>query len=263
MNVEDLALGAGRLRPEQIRSLGWRALSFIASSIYFSNLPIILFLVYMHTNSFFSYDFYERGLFGMKAFFGLLVLMFLVTAFALYAFLFPLMKWVLKKNLEIGNLVGLSFLSGLMWLFFSLVAYFSEWLDWQRLFYVGAVCLLIAIHIGVMLYTTPKSQFISLAVVIFITLILTFHLREAASSLVGTALHNFGSGGRACVTVTDTEKRYRLTGLLILTSPEYVYLQQRDQSSVTAVKVDSKTLYSVGRGECDNPKDKIGERPRH
>lgn len=250
MHVEDAALIAEKVTPEQLKNAFWKALSFFASSVYFSNIPIIIFLVYMHKNGFFSYDFYEKGLFGMKAFFGFLVLMILITAFALYAFVLPLMKWKIKKKLDIGALVGASILSGIMWVFFGLVAYLSEWLDWQRLFYIGAVCLLVIIHIGSLLYAAPKFQFVSLSVVILLSLSLTINLRDAAASLVGTALKGFGSGGHACVAVTDTEDSYHLNGTLVLAAPDYIYVQQAGKASITAVKVDSKTLYSVEGGNC-------------
>ncbi|MGS2744523.1 hypothetical protein ACU6TU_13160 [Halomonas sp. LS-001] len=251
MEIKEVRKVTGRVTPEKVKGWFWRTLSFLVSSIYFSNLPVILFLVYMHENGFFSYDFYERGVFGMKAFFGLLVLMILITSFMLYAFVFPFIKWKVKNKLEVVNLVGMSILSGVMWLFFGLMVYFSEWLDWELFVYVGLVCLLLVIHIAMILYAVPKLQFVSLAVIATLSLVLTFHFREAAANLVGSALHGFGSGGGVCVKITDTEERYHIAGRLILASPEYVYIQRANNTSVTAVKVDSRTLYSVGADECE------------
>ena len=65
---EQLVAYSGKLTPALMKEVFWRALSFIISSTFLSLLPVTLFIVHMHHYEYFSYDFFDKGLFGMKAF---------------------------------------------------------------------------------------------------------------------------------------------------------------------------------------------------
>src|SRR5690554_5228444 len=88
-----------RLENVSVASVFWRALSFFATSLYFSFIPVFLFLIYMHENSFFSYDFFDRGIFGLKAFFGFIAVFLVLLSFVLYGFVIPIFKYFLKGEL--------------------------------------------------------------------------------------------------------------------------------------------------------------------
>ena len=57
----------------------FQIISWVIGPIFFTNLPIIYFLVYMKENHFFSYDFFVNGLFGLNV-------VFIVTAFFMVFF---------------------------------------------------------------------------------------------------------------------------------------------------------------------------------
>lgn len=238
---------------EQIRSVGWRMLSIVASSIYFANIPILLFLIYMHQHGIFSYDFYERGLFGLHVFFAFIVLSILVFAVAFWAFLLPVVRKMARSEpmgwKQLSLLLVISLLFWMLIILFMIAGVIS---GWQRVVYVLLLSLLVAIQVGMIISASASAQFYSLAIIMLLSLALTVHLHVAASELVGKALAAFGAGGGICTEVSDTRQTYSVVGELVLAAPEYIYVKELDSNGITTIRVDSSTTYRVIRDRCDS-----------
>jgi len=239
------------LTSKNAKEIGWRALSLFFSSIFISALPVLLFAIYMHENSFFSYDFFTEGAFGLKTFFALLAIMIIISSTGLYSFIIPIIEKTFTKKITWWNLIPLSSISALVWSIVLVIIFSSEDLNVERVAYVALICLLTMTHIGMLIYADPKKQFISLILFASLVFASSFHLREGAASLVGSALKGFGSGGNSCVLVTDTEAHYSMVGELLLAAPKYIYLREQEKNGVTVIKVDSDTIYRVEpKKEC-------------
>jgi len=246
--MEVLAQARKRIAAEGSVNVFWRAVSFLISSIYFANLPVILFLVYMHEHRFFSYDFFEKGVFGMKVFFLLFVVMILITSLGLFAFVIPLIGWKAKKRLDVGDLIGALLVSLFMWVV-AIATYISaESVNLERLGYVSTVSLLVAFHVGVLLYCKPRTQFISWLLFATLSLVLTFKMEAAVANVVGTALNGFGSGGNICVVVNANGQEMRGTALMV--SPEYIYFRQGGGSSIAVLKREGGVHFSTESDAC-------------
>ena len=83
-----------RLTPSVVKGIFWRILSYFISSLFFALLPVTLFVIHMYDNAYFSYDFFDKGLFGLKSVFGLMMVFILFVSFAFFSFIIP----VIRKN---------------------------------------------------------------------------------------------------------------------------------------------------------------------
>ncbi|HAW94631.1 MULTISPECIES: hypothetical protein [unclassified Arsukibacterium] len=249
---EQLVDYGGKLTPALIKEAFWRVLSFILSSTFLSLLPVTLFIVHMHHYEYFSYDFFDKGLFGLKAFFALMVFAIVIIALFFFGFLLPLgERYIAKKKPDFWNV--------LVFVTWSATGIASLLLYWYKnginnqadVFYLLAVSFLVMCHIVALCYAKPPFQFLSLVSVAILFSIMTFMLRESVARGVNSALINFGIGGFQCVTVSDSANSYKIDGRLILASPDYIYVRKySDQNSVTYIRVDSNTIYSVGEQYC-------------
>jgi hypothetical protein len=241
------------LTPHEVKNTAWRILSFLASSTFISLMPVLLFLAYMLENNFFSYDFFEKGVFGMKAFFWLLALSLLAISLVLFSPIFPISEKLIKGKENNWAIIISLLVSGCFWLIIFILIFSRENSNWEILFYIGAIGLFIVIQINSILHAKPPVQFMTLTLIIIMTLYLTFNLRTSAAEMIGLALKAYGSGGNICITITDTQNSYNLKGRLILAAPDYLYFQRNEHTSITSIRVDSNTIYITGNDECVTP----------
>lgn len=249
---EQLVDFSEKLTPALIKEAFWRVLSFILSSTFLSLLPVTLFIVHMHHYEYFSYDFFDKGLFGLKAFFAIMVFAIVIFSLFFFGFLLPLGKrYIAKSKTDFWD-----YLAVVTW---SVIAWGALFLRWYHnginspidVFYLLSVSFLVMCHIVALFYAKPPFQFLSLVLVSMLFTVLTFTLRESVAIGVNSALTNFGIGGFKCVTVSDSAGSYKIDGRLILASPDYIYVRKDgDKNSVTYIRVDSNTIYSVGEQYC-------------
>lgn len=241
-----------KLTPRLVKETIWRVLSFLISSTFLSLLPVTLFIVHMHHYEYFSYDFFDKGIFGLKAFFAIMVFAIVIFSLFFFGFLLPLGKrYIGKLKTDVWD-----YLAVVTW---SVIAWGGLYLHWYHnginspidIAYLLSVSFLVMCHIVALCYAKPPFQFLSLLLVAMLFTVLTLTLRESVAIGVNSALTNFGIGGFKCVTVSDSAGSYKIDGKLILASPDYIYVRKDgDKNSVTYIRVDSNTIYSVGEQYC-------------
>jgi len=212
----------------------YRALSIVLSSIFFANIPLLLFLIYMGYHGFFSYDFFSEGVFGLKVFFFLTSIFVLITSLALFWWVVPLVEKWKKGNFKLLPFIGIVLFN------LSIVAIlfvtFPKNGDLFRVAYVCAIGLFISIHIAFLLHAKPNEQLRSLIAVMFIITFMSLYFREQASSVLANGLKTYGVGGNIEVALVpkilaDNE----LKGRLILLSPKHIYIKLDDSDNVSTI----------------------------
>lgn len=249
---QEISDSVKRLTPSVLKEGFWRVLSFLVSSTFFSLLPIVLFIVHMNQYEYFSYDFFNNGLFGLKSFFALMVFSILILAVFFFSLLMPLAeRYIQKRKPKFIEYAAHIILAIASWSMLVLFIVTGEGNNFKDLFYLLAISLLVMAHITMLLYAKPKAQFASLVLVTFLFTIITSWCTQSVARGVNSALTSFGIGGFQCVTVSDSNSSYKIDGRLILASPDYIYLRKvGDKSAVTYIRVDSNTIYSVGEQYC-------------
>ena len=211
----------------------YRAAMVGLSSIFFANIPLLLFLIYMAHHSFFSYDFFSHGVFGLKVFFFLTSIFVVVTSLAIFAWIFPLIKrW------KTGKFSGWAFV-GLLILnisISSIVLLGAEKIDWMRVVFIMAIGFFIACHIAFLVYTEPADQWGSLVALAFVVTLMSMQCGEQVSSVLSSALRVYGVGGGIDVSLKATQGEAKpLVGKLILLSPDYIYIKLEGFSGISTI----------------------------
>lgn len=261
-NIKDEAKQVAlKLTPSVVKGIFWRLLSYFISSLFFALLPVTLFVKHMYHNSYFSYDFFDKGLFGLKSVFGLMMVFILFVSFAFFSFIIPVIrKSIGGKDNKLKQWTPFAALSVFSWALSVAMFIQLEIKNSEDFFYLSLICFMVMTHISLLIYAKPKIQFISLAAVVVLFSYTTLLFKDSVIRGVNSALISFGLGGTQCVSVTDRHSSYRIDGRLLLASPDYIYVQkyndivQRiksdDDIAVTYIRVDSNTIYSIGKQYC-------------
>jgi len=178
---------------EEPKELFARIISYFISSLILPNIVIMLFLVYMSHNNFFSYDFFSEGIFGMKMFFLMTIVFIFMMSLALFSGIIVFIcikkdKCKLKDTffIYIINLLFLSIVIG---------GAFFKMIIWEWALYVIIIALLVNIHITMLLFYKARYQLISFANFIFFGFILTTQFSAETARLLSIGLKTFGTGG--------------------------------------------------------------------
>ncbi len=211
----------------------YRALSIVLSSIFFANIPLLLFLIYMGYHGFFSYDFFSEGVFGLKVFFFLTSIFVLIISVAFFWWVVPLVKAWKKKKFKWFGFIITFIVNLLMAILFLMI---PENVDVFRVGFVCTIGLPISVHIAFLLHAEPNEQLKSLIFAIFIITYVSLNFREQASSVLSSGLKTFGVGGNIEVVLepkilVDNEIR----GRLILLSPKHIYIKLGDSDNVSTI----------------------------
>ncbi|MDO8291770.1 MAG: hypothetical protein Q7T29_02705 [Gallionella sp.] len=212
----------------------YRALSIVLSSIFFANIPLLLFLIYMGYHGFFSYDFFSEGVFGLNVFFFLTSIFVLITSMALFWWVVPLVEKWKKGKFKVLPFIGIVLFN----LFFVIIVIgtFPRNGDFFRVAYICAIGLFVSLHIAFLLHAKPKEQLISLIVLILIITFLSLHLREQASSVLSIGLKAYGVGGDIEVVLAPKLiAEEQLNGKLILLSPKHIYIKLEGSDDISTI----------------------------
>tara|TARA_R110000744_G_scaffold61796_1_gene127379 strand:- start:1898 stop:2656 length:759 start_codon:yes stop_codon:yes gene_type:complete len=228
---------------ENKEGIFFRILSYFLSSIFFANIPTLLFLIYMGHYGFFSYDYFSEGIFGSKVFFLISIVVLLALSFMTFWWVVPLVEKIVTKKTSLHSFILILILNLIV--FFSLVygLYLTENLYKGLYFFV--ISFFLSLHMGILLYAKPSQQFISLFVMIFVITFMSIQFREQASSLVAIGLKTFSVGGEISVVLTPKfSESDTINGKLILTTPKHVYIKisgSRNISTIDRSKIDEIT----------------------
>jgi hypothetical protein len=216
------------------KEISYRILAIVISSVFFANIPLLLFLIYMGHYGFFSYDFFSEGVFGLKVFFFLTAIFVLIASLAVFWWVIPLVEWWKKKRFKVLPFIGIAIFN----LFFTIlvIAVFPKNGDLFKLAYVFGIGVFISFHVAFLLHAKPNEQFRTLVAVIFITTFMSLHLREQAAANLANGLKAFGVGGGIDVAlVPKAIEENTLKGKLILLSPKHIYIKFEGSVGVSII----------------------------
>ena len=216
------------------KEIMYRALSIALSSVFFSHIPLLLFLIYMGHYGFFSYDFFSEGVFGLKVFFFITSIITLLMSLALFGWIIPIVEKWKKGKFNIWQFVGFFTFN----LFFCLIVFisFPKNGDVFGITYIFTIGLFLSIHISFLFHAKPNEQFATLIGVIFIITFMSLHLREQASSMLANGLKSYGMGGGIEVSLMPKMlANEKLNGKLILLSPKNIYIRLDGSEGVSTI----------------------------
>lgn len=208
----------------------YRLLSILLSSLILPNIVILLFVVYMSHGNFFSYDFFIDGLFGMKLFFMVTIIM---TFFMSLMFAGTIIVFLGKKKYQYSAWKSwwLVILLNILMIFAFASASYSKIIPWEWFIFLFIISIAICTHISIMLFYNAKNQLISFIIFMFVISYFTISFSEQTSRLLSLGLRSFGIGGYINTEITVKDDKIK-KGKLILITPKSIYLRPIDSEGV-------------------------------
>lgn len=208
----------------------FRILTTLLSMFILPHIAIVMFIVYMSQNNFFSYDLFSEGLFGMKLFFSVTAFMIVILGFLMTGsiglFIVKMIKsdsYSITKELKSGwwSLAVLNILV-------LVVAFTSS--NFSKFLYLVLLSITINSHIWLMVHGKAKMQFISLIIVtVIIGYSTIFIFAKDASNLLTLGLNTFRMGGKN--TIAEIKSQGNIShGDLLLITPNNVFLKDENES---------------------------------
>ncbi len=233
-----------RMYDEEPKELLARLVSYFISSLILPNIVLILFLVYMSHNNFFSYDFFSEGIFGMKMFFLTTIVFIFVMSLALFSGI--ILFFCIKK--EKCNLKDslIFYIINFLFLLLIILSVIEKIIVWEWALYIIIISILVNIHISMLLFYRARHQFISFISFIFFGFMLTTQFSEETARLLSIGLKTFGAGGGIDITLT-TDQNSTTSGKLLLLSPKIVYLKSNDRNGTYIYPIDKLSNIYVGK----------------
>ena len=229
------------------REIIYRVIGFFLSSFLFTSfLPIFMFIIYMNKNSFFSYDFFLSGLFGLNIFF-------LFSSFIIFLFIIAstsslfLITYILIKRLNNNNamLLKSDYWTALFLLLMNISIIFLlsiEQLNIQSyVIYLLLVSVPITIHFAIVAFERAKLSIYSL-IATFIWIISIFiHDTTKTSEIVSLGLSAFNAGNKN-VEVKNIETKDVTNGKMLLLSPENIFLTNKENNITNIIIIKRENL---------------------
>jgi len=207
---------------------------------------------------FFSYDFFTRGLFGLKVFFFATSFFIMTLSGILFSWVAFLVGYKKNKNLKWAFWITLALNFIFLALFVNtLLCVSSEYA--QAVFFLFTLSFLLCLHFGVTLFKSSKESLGTLIFFAMTAILMIVNMPAVSSGFLGFALQKFGVGGGRNVTLyTKSHQTTSIEGKLILMTPSEVFVNKQDESGITIY--DRDKFDRILLDEKDRPKSKIGER---
>jgi len=229
---------------EEPKELFARIISYFLSSLILPNIVLMLFLVYMSHNNFFSYDFFNEGIFGMKMFFLMTIVFVFVISLTLFSGI--ILTFCIKKEKCKLKDSFIIFILNFLFLLLIILSVLAKIIVWEWAVYIIIISILINIHISMLLFYTAKHQLISFASFIFFGFMLTTQFSAETARLLSIGLKTFGAGGKIDVTLT-TDTYSTIKGKLLLLSPKVIYLKVKDKNGTYIYPIDKLSNVYIGK----------------
>lgn len=225
------------------KEIWYRGLSYVLSIIFIPNITVLLFLVYMAEYNFFSYDFFSEGIFGMKLFVLTSVLVMVMISFFSVGFLFYLFtkKGNGKIDWKTGGIVLFLNLVVLCYMIFTMV----KGGDAGWILFLIFYSVIIVFHISMLLSRPAKIQLFSLALLAFMSVMLTLNRPVEASRFLSIGLKAYGIGGDIPCQIVFTDNSVK-KGKLKLMTPNSIYFVPDNIKGITSVSRSSILEINIG-----------------
>lgn len=219
--------------PKERNSLVWRTLTVGMSLLFFFVYSKLLFIVFMGSEGFFSYDLFSDGSLGMEIFFGTTEFMIIIISVSLFPFLLPLFKWKFNPGpFPKWWFLGALAYSVLMWSIVLLPIFnSSSKFSIQEQLTLFGIVLFIAVHVATAFHCHAKRSVISLLVLQMLLLTYTAISAHVIVETLKTGLKTYGVGGDLPLVVVDREGNSN-DGTLIFLSPRNVYMRSAKDGSL-------------------------------
>jgi len=218
----------------------YRSISLILSSLILPNIFLLLFIVYMNYGHFFSYDFFDDGIFGMKLFFVMtIVIVFIMSLiFSGSIIIFIGNKKSNYKIFEDSNTWWWIYLLNISSIILSILLIISSKLSWQWFLFIFIISLVVCIHLSILIFYDVKVQLLSFITSMSIIIFLFISFPKEEARLLSLALKSFGVGG-----YINTELKVKngevKKGKLILLSPKTVYFQPNGNKGIEILSLNN------------------------
>lgn len=219
-----------------------RASVALITAGWISFLPFYLFIIYMHANSFFSYDFFVEGVFGLNTFIAATAILLIFMSLYFYGFLL-FFKLGIKQQKEEGK-NGYRFITWVFILVSILIhgVFFELSLANEKpylvFWFMGISSVFCAFFYSFVGRGFKKSLQNWLSPVLFIaaSIFLPFLNQDVTSEVVSMGLRSFNMGGGKNIQIVDRSQNKQVetkgAGKLILLAPKNAYIKNSDNKLV-------------------------------
>lgn len=236
----------------------FRVLVSLVTGMWIAFFPIYLFIIYMLHEKFFSYDFFSDGVFGLKTFLFVLLVLLLVTAFYLWGFILLGKKACIEhskpdpKNYNMYRWLTYLMLALSVFLHAFFFALGVETNHEARAYSFSFIGLAFSLAVASLIGANLLKKVINWAPsVIFVVLSATIPAinAEVTADLVRISLISFNVGGGVHAKVLSTDQRADIVyeGKLLLLTPNNAYFRE-GKSSYRIIKQSENITVKVGEG---------------
>ncbi|MEN9864524.1 MAG: hypothetical protein RL748_114 [Pseudomonadota bacterium] len=241
-------------------TIGIRLLVSVLTGMWFAFFPIYLFVIYMLHEKFFSYDFFSDGVFGLKTFFFVLLIVLMALSFHLWGFLFLFKKACIEYSKPQPNKYNKYW----WWTYsmlivscgFHLLLLFAGTRENQGIRLIS-FSLLGFLFISIACSFVGGNTFKKMTdwkppiFLIFISATIPAFNTEITADLISTALLGFNVGGGVHAKVFSTEHPEKVIheGKLLLLTPNNAYFRDGKQSYRI---IKQNEIFTISIGKSDN-----------
>lgn len=222
----------------------YKVIVFFASSLFFSNIPVLLFLFYMMDYSFFSYDFFSDGVFAISVFYITIIAMILsFSGLCFGSIILFIGKFKYKKDYKWRFIIISVIFNMVLSLFFGCLIYKTSLFLLLLMFLIS---LAVIMHISILMYEKASKQLMSLIILVSVIFIIILNMRQETNLLLAKVLSKFGVGGDIQVQlISKSEPDMVLNGRLKLVTPDNIYLILDEKKGITTISRSKFDYFTV------------------
>lgn len=229
------------------KDLMFQIISWVVGPIFFTNIPIIYFLVYMKENHFFSYDFFVNGLFGLNVFFIVTAFFMIIFAFGFVGALIPLYKvvenciymrktshFLISQLLKKGSFINFVILLIMNIVFIYTLIKTENYQKFPDAYnYIFSLGIVICIYLTSLFFWKGIFKFLGLLLLIIFSLVCCLYAPKITSEIIKIGLDKFNVGGDVKVSIRKESDNTIITdGNLTLLSPNQIYIKTSEGAKI-------------------------------
>lgn len=242
----------------------YKIMSALLSSFLFTNiLPIFMFIIYMQEKSFFSYDLFTSGLFGMNVFFFYGILTIFLLIFFMTSSLFLgvgiIVKSIcpkLKKEITtptfckydrvimgkqeykkyLGKAIVFFVIVLIVNIIFIQAIYKQNPLTTDYVTLILIMSSIMTVHFSIVFYIKAKFSILSLLILFPISVFILFSNSDKTAHIVEFGLETFNSANKIVI-IKDINNAEVFRGKLLLLSPENVFISTNENNETNRTRI--------------------------
>lgn len=238
-----------------LKDLVLRGVVVLVSGAWLSILPIYVFIIYMHENNFFSYDFFTQGVFGLHTFVATTALFLFMTSVVFYGFILSTKHSITERNSKGKISWGDRFFTWVLFLV-SMVTHFLIFLlslevgKPELMVWLMSVSFFVCMFFLCFVGNGAKRNFKNwVAPIVFIvaTIYFPFMFRGETSEVVSLGMNVFRVGGGVSAEITGMNvDGGSIEGDLLLLAPNNAYINGID-GELVVVPLSERTKITINR----------------